>query len=643
MRLSLLLNPGNIYGAPYVQHYEKFSMVGICARVWINRASSALENEMITVSAPRNDYIIIQANLEDPFGITNILDNRSIHWGVDIFRCNDRNQEIISPADLRNGEKLRLCIVPTTKTRNDGIYLGVIKSLNFVRDDILQKSVATYGTDDSTDVECQRGSDLCVIETVLSNSFFYSPGEVEAQGVFLLQYGNEEKRKQRSLRSFQVDLKSSSIVRSLYDYEKGEIVGERVADYTVTIKPMNKRYSAEAFPCDSSNKEVKQSSLNEGDDIQLCIEPDEEARDAGVYINTLESFSFGRANDDRVQLVIDSYGRIEDDSRTIVDCSQGASVCAIKSSLEEWFYDDDTRMVVTGYVVLQFGNNNERRRASLSYRKLDESSGSDLGFAGRSEVNAYFDTVRRNSETTDDDNWFEKLFDRWDLNDTHMTVMYVVAAVLVALICLCCCGGGLFLVYMMTKKRNERPVRNSQIPINIKIENPQDYSNSTDNRKSHSGSRSSGDDNDSESISEDSENFSEEILAPESSNLVTRESVSKTKKRKKKKSKDDEDNSNIPRKNDVCFDAEDHPGTEAFVAAVQQTLESLGSIPYSPTVYKNIKRQLSSRRFYVCDQDNDRNTDQYEWREASKRELIDIFWKYYEEEKSRIARDASLK
>ena len=35
VRLSLLLNPGKIYeyGAPYVSHYEKFSMVGMMHRL----------------------------------------------------------------------------------------------------------------------------------------------------------------------------------------------------------------------------------------------------------------------------------------------------------------------------------------------------------------------------------------------------------------------------------------------------------------------------------------------------------------------------------------------------------------------------------------------------------------------------------
>lgn len=103
---------------------------------------------------------------------------------------------------------------------------------------------------------------------------------------------------------------------------------------------------------------------------------------------------------------------------------------------------------------------------------------------------------------------------------------------------------------------------------------------------------------------------------------------------------DEADDKTTPRKHDVCFDSEDHKGTKAFVKAIQQTLEELGPVPYSPAVYKNIKRQLPDRRFYLCDQElgdaKAKAMKKYEWREASKREIIDIFWKYYEEEKSKV-------
>jgi len=421
------------------------------------------------------------------------------------------------------------------------------------------------------------------------------------------------------------------------------------------------------------------------------MQPDEEARNAGVYINSIESLSFGRANDDKIQLAVDSYGRVVNETRTQIDCESGMSKCSVNSTLEDWFFDDHTRIVVTGYVVLQFGAQSQRRRVQLS--------NADLGFAGRAQVNAYFDTTQRIiiEEKNPLRTWLEGLFDEYDLSETHLTIIYIVVAVLFALLCLCCCACCFFLCYTRRERRNRRAKSMSNRPISIQIH---DHSNSTE---IPTGSNTRDDDSSSfvpdsssfaalkvdieKSISEDPSTITEDLTSsPISRKSVSRKSVSqkkdtsqkkkkKTKKKKRKSSKvkkasernefhenyasttefttasssrrsSDLSKGVVPGEIDVCFDADEHPGTEAFVAAVQQTLVNLGPVPYSPAVYRNIKRQLSDRRFYLCDQDSDEKLcedddddadKQYEWRPASKRELIDAFYKYYEEEKSQIS------
>jgi hypothetical protein len=88
----------------------------------------------------------------------------------------------------------------------------------------------------------------------------------------------------------------------------------------------------------------------------------------------------------------------------------------------------------------------------------------------------------------------------------------------------------------------------------------------------------------------------------------------------------------VPTEEDICFEAEEHPGTDAFFNAVRKTLNDIGPSAYSPKVYRQIKRQLPGRRFFVCDDDN----KPYDWREVSKSELIDLVWKYYEDVKSQM-------
>jgi len=472
VRLSLLMNPQSIHSARYVTHYDNYAIVGVCARLWINKPN----NDFEPVSGQRDDYLMIQADLEDLNGIEEVLEDKSRYWGVKVYRCDESNFKVNESAPaLRNGEKLRLCVEPTRRTRNDGVFLGTIKSFHFERDGVMQNSVGAYGNDESTNVmNCHRGSDLCVIESVLSNDFFYSPGEVKAEGVVFLQWGYEEDRRHRSLRSqeVRVSLQSSGInTRSLYEwYEQGEIVSEKeTQQYMVDIEPMEKSYSAEAFPCDDSNKPVQKKSFEAGEITKICIQPDVEARDAGVYINSVESFSYALANDDRSQEAIDSYGRVtNDNNRTQVECASGAIMCSISSTLDDRFFDKDSTVVATGYVTLQFGTQNQR----------DLQSG--LGFAGRSRVEAYFDAVASNDDNEKGglQNWFKSLFDQWDVSDSTMTALYIVAVVLFVLILLCCFAGCFFLFYV--RRERVEPRRQPQQTIDIKI-NRGDNTNSSSN------------------------------------------------------------------------------------------------------------------------------------------------------------------
>jgi hypothetical protein len=97
--------------------------------------------------------------------------------------------------------------------------------------------------------------------------------------------------------------------------------------------------------------------------------------------------------------------------------------------------------------------------------------------------------------------------------------------------------------------------------------------------------------------------------------------------------KGDADLEEVPEDEDVCFDADEHPGTVAFIKAVHTSIEQFADEDYSPEVYRVIKRQLKGRRFFVCDDDT---TNSVVWREAEKSEIIDCFWNYFESEKEKL-------
>jgi len=501
VRISLLMNPESIHASRYVNHYDDYAIIGICARLWVNKP---INNEFEPRTGQRDDYMLIKADLEDLKGIEEILDDKAKNWGVDVYRCDYNNNRQTNPPAIRNGEKLRLCLEPTQRTIDEGVFMGTIKSFHFERDGVLQKSVATYGTDEFTQVfDCHRGSNKCALETILKNDFFFAPGEVKAEGLIYLQWGYEDDRK-RNLRSVPVKINADLDLqqhkdRSLYEwYEKGEIISEKSGITMVKVEPMDKVYKAEAFACDENNNPNQKTSMNETDVTRICIKPDKEAREAGIYINSLEAFEFGLANDDKTQIAIDSFGVVADDNKTIVECSPGADVCSLESKLRSWFFDEDAPMVASGYVVLQFGSFSQtRRRAQIS--------GYGDEFAGRDQVETYFDTVGRGpgkERNRPVKRWFEDLFDEYDLSETHVTILYIVAIVLFILILLCCLAGCLFFFWYGrgdTKQQPEGRAQHIDIKINqqgkeISQGKETSQSDFQDERSNREGSRSNTED-----------------------------------------------------------------------------------------------------------------------------------------------------
>jgi len=464
MRISMLMNPESIHSSRYVSHYDDYAIVAVCARLWVNKP---INNQFEPVTGFRDDYMLIKADLEELKGIEEVLDDKAKNWGVDVYQCDSSNNRMTDPPSIRNGEKLRICVEPTQRTLDENVFMGTIKSFHFEREGVIQKAVATYGTDEVTRVfDCHRGSNKCALETVLKNEFFFAPGEVKAEGLIYLQWGYEEDRK-RNLRSAAVKINADLNLqqpedRSLYEwYEQGEIVSEKSSIAMIKVEPMDKVYKAEAFACDEKNRPNQKKSLNETEIMRICIRPDKEAREAGVFINTLEAFELGLANDDKTQVAIDSFGVAANDNKTIVECPVGSDVCSIQSELRDWFFDEDAPMVASGYVVLQFGSFEQtRRRAQYG----DE-------FAGRDQVEAYFDTVGRGPKierVRPVKKWFDDIFDGADLSETHLMILYVVAIILFILILLCCLAGCLFFFWYGRAPSKEQPMGRSQ-HIEIKL------------------------------------------------------------------------------------------------------------------------------------------------------------------------------
>jgi hypothetical protein len=81
-----------------------------------------------------------------------------------------------------------------------------------------------------------------------------------------------------------------------------------------------------------------------------------------------------------------------------------------------------------------------------------------------------------------------------------------------------------------------------------------------------------------------------------------------------------------PEDYDVCFGNEDHPGTRELFKIVKDALVEFSNLPYSPPVYKSIRKKLKDRRILIRP---DESAPMY-WREATKGERIDSVGKYFD-------------
>jgi hypothetical protein len=646
VRLSLLLNPYKINGKRYVSYEDTFATINICVRLWVTGADAQ------TLSDPHDKYVIIKADLKEMTGIEAILDDKSKYWGVDVYHCDDRHIEVMNPVPIvTNGEKFRLCIKPTKTTTDDGIFLARIHSFRFERGDVIQTAVTPYEIDEVTEVSCDAGSAICILESVLSNEFFWSTGEVKAEGSIFLQFGRQVEGGRRLLRQpVQIDLASSLTSRSLIGYKPGEIVGSKPGVSMIKIDPNDNEYSAEAFRCDVDNNPIPmKEKLRRGQQVKICVQPNFEASRAGVFMNSIESFSYGREHDDLTQVAIDSKGHGSDDGSTQVDCSSGRKICSFQTMLGNDFFTEGAQLVISGIANLQFGAHQNQRQQDL-LQSDDAWRRDDLGFAGRSAVDGYFGIV--NYRVQKDTEPFTIL----GLNPTQMKILYATVGLLLGLCLLCCL---LSCCFMCRGRRRRKEEEKENVPSNISYEGTSEHQ--IDSRSaSLEEERTSGFDE----IEPDDREYWEE-RSQMSSNVIPKDRSARsrstrsrdTQKRKKNGSargdrsmmndysdsheaSENGEVSTTPRETDVCFDADEHPGTEAFLDAVRQTIAALGPVPYSPAVYKSIKRQVPGRRFFVCDDYDDKeesdtfsNEKEYEWRQVEKRELVDLFWKYYEEEK----------
>jgi len=89
----------------------------------------------------------------------------------------------------------------------------------------------------------------------------------------------------------------------------------------------------------------------------------------------------------------------------------------------------------------------------------------------------------------------------------------------------------------------------------------------------------------------------------------------------------------VPTDKDVCFGAEDHPGTKDWHKVIKNSMADLVDSEFCLEVYRHIKKKLGGRRFLI------KNETDGDWKEASKTDLVSNFRIAFEKEQKRFFDD----
>lgn len=136
---------------------------------------------------------------EFPVGPADRLDeNARESYTVEGFICDESNEILEADRPMVQGERVRVCVKPTDRALEDGIFMRQVDSFTFYRfmEDGKQITQTALVDGESasfelTEITCPRGSALCWFETLLKAEFYYKPGMISGYGEAWLQVRRE--------------------------------------------------------------------------------------------------------------------------------------------------------------------------------------------------------------------------------------------------------------------------------------------------------------------------------------------------------------------------------------------------------------------------------------------------------------------
>ena len=349
------------------------------------------------------------------------------------------------------------------------------------------------------------------------------------------------------------------------------------------LQSSNPRVIAESFECDEYLREIEDVTTPRtiGHEIQICVQPSFATRNRGVRMRSIDDFTFYKSFGSAVQQVIQDRSEVGE-KLTLVMCIPGNLMCSFKTRLtNEFFYSAvDSNITGTGTVSMEYMDPDESRRVLIENvplvpRRRTQLQGISEGFAGFDDLSITVQVEGVPRPKRYDDITGEISSTWWQDAPAWLKALVIIGAILVVVMacCLCC----MFF---------------------------------------YSAQKGIQDEIDAEQYAED-DDADEYTSGSEGQSRVDIQHGGED---------------GTPTDLDVCFDADEHPGTVAMQAAVDATVLEHHDTIYCPDIYRLIKKQLPGRQFFVCDDENFPD----EWRQVSKKELVDLIQKEYEDAKEKF-------
>jgi hypothetical protein len=194
--------------------------------------------------------------------------------------------------------------------------------------------------------------------TITSNAAVYSesdkPGAVTATVEFCVRFGlwtddsTAEVNFLETVITLDVDLSEGFKIASITVQPKDKLVRTAAQAYLV-----------EGYVCtDEETKGDLSAIRNQGAQIRVCVRPDEEARNDGIYMRRIDSFEWKRDSPAPITQAAVVNGKPASNTLTDLFCTSGELVCNFVSILFASFYATPGAVTGSGVASLQFGGDN---------------------------------------------------------------------------------------------------------------------------------------------------------------------------------------------------------------------------------------------------------------------------------------------